>query len=206
MALWPLRSKVREGLVTCADCSRKPGWTLTKKKQKQLLSFATLLLALPALAEAVSCPVLAPHKSSAAQAAFLEGNYARAATLYSESLAQNPNDPDLIAGLVQVLLKQQKVAEAGELISKEVAGNPQSVVLQTALGLVQYRAGEPWLAAKTSQAAFKLDPCYPRLHLLDMYVRRLNSMYKDAQTELRTAHLLDPTDQGIRRYWLRTLP
>ena len=175
-------------------------------RRQFILSLALLALGLPRRARPVSCPVLAPRPISEAQAAFLQSDYGRAAGLYSQALRQNPNDPELVAGSLEVLLKQQRIPEADDLISKAIGSNPQSVILQTALGLVQYREGKPWLTAKTSEAALSLDPCYPRLHLLNMYLRRLNSMYKDADTELRTAHLLDPSDQAIRRYWLRTLP
>src|SRR6185437_4678383 len=76
----------------------------------------------------------------------------------------------------------------------------------TALGLVQYRAGEIQLASKTAGVAMSIDPCYPRLRLLNVLILRLNSMFKAAADQLRTAHLPDPYDPEIRRRWIGTLP
>lgn len=155
---------------------------------------------------AVSCPVVPPHTPSEAQQAFLHADYERAASLYSQALQANPSDPASAAGLVDVLLKQQKVGDAQTLIEKAVAAQPKSVILQTSLGFVQYRAGTPQLASGTATAAMALDPCFPRLHLLNTQLLRLTSMFKSAAGELRIAHLLDPSDPEIRRYWVRTLP
>jgi len=155
---------------------------------------------------AVSCPVLSSHPASEAQQAFLHADYEHAATLYTQTLAEHPNDPQLTAGLTDVLLSQQKPKDAEALLEKAISANPDSVILQTALGLVQYRNGTPWLANETLNRAMKLDLCYPRVHLLNMYLLRLNSMYKTAAKELQTAHSLDPADPEIRRYWLTTLP
>ncbi len=173
---------------------------------RQLSWIAIFLGVFPRSALAVSCQVAAPHTTSDAEQAFLHANFERAATLYSQALQQHANDAALTAGLVDVLLKEQKVAEADQLVSKALQANPKSAILETALGFVQYREGKPALAGKTAATAFELDPCYPRLHLLNMYLLRLGSMYKSADDELRTAHALDPTDPAIRRYWLRTLP
>jgi tetratricopeptide (TPR) repeat protein len=155
---------------------------------------------------AMSCPVAPTHGVSDAERAYLQADYDRAALLFSQALQQAANDPALTAGLADVLLKQQKVAEADQLVTQALSAHPKSVVLETALGLVQYREGRPNDAAKTASSALTADPCYPRAHLLAMYLFRLNSMYKAAEIELRTAHALDPSDPAIHRYWLNTLP
>ncbi len=155
---------------------------------------------------AVSCPVAAPHAPSDPEQAYLRSEYDRASALYSQALQASPNDPQLTAGLVDVFLKQQRLPEAEELIQKAIAVHPRSVILETSLGLLQYREGEPQLAAGTAVAAMAIDPCYPRLRLLEMLILRLNSMFKSAASQLRTAHLLDPYDPDIRRRWIGTLP
>jgi predicted aspartyl protease len=158
------------------------------------------------LAWAVSCPVAPPPITSEAESAFFHSDYDRAAQLYAQALQAKPNDPDLTAGLIDVLLKQEKVADADALIQKAIAAHPESPALQTSLGFVQYREGTPQLAAATAAKALALNPCYPRLHLLNMQLWRLSSMFKSAAGELRTAHLLDPSDPEIRRHWMNTLP
>ncbi len=165
------------------------------------LTFAPWLLG-----ASVQCNVAAVHPVQPAEQAFLQADYERAAALYHEALKPQPNDPELIAGLAEVLLQQQKIGEAQELMQKALAASPKSVALQTEMAEVQYRAGEPWLAAKSATAALTVDPCYPRVHLLLMRVLRLNSMHASAFDELRTAHSLDPHDPRIQRYWINTLP
>lgn len=160
----------------------------------------------PSLALSVSCPVAAPHAPSPAEMAFLRSDYDGAVRLYNEALANKPNDPGLTAGLAEVLLHQQKVAEANELVTGALSTNPKSAVLKTALGFVQFRAGTPWAAAGTAAEATKLDPCYARSRLLNVEILRLSSLYKSAYAELKTAHLLDPYDPEIRGEWLQTLP
>jgi len=165
-----------------------------------------LALCVQGPARAVSCKVLEAHAPSDAEQAFLAGHYDHAIELYRAQLEQRPNDAVLIAGMEQVLLRQQKMAEAAELVNKAVAANADSVVLLTALGEVQFRQGTPWAAASTAEKAMKLDPCYPRLRLLLARVLRVNSMYGRESREIATAHLLDPHDPGIRLQWLESLP
>ena len=160
----------------------------------------------PRLAEAATCPVIGAHHPSEPEDAFLHSDYDRAATLYQVQLQQKPNDPVLTAGLVEVLLQQQKVTEADALVQKALTQNPQSPVLMTALGEVQYRAGTPWLALPTVNASIKLDPCNPQSRLLSARILRLNSYYAASASEISTAHALDPTNPRIRSRWLDTLP
>ena len=158
------------------------------------------------LAAATTCPVIGAHHPSEPEDAFLHSDYDRAATLYQEQLQQKPNDPVLTAGLVEVLLHQQKVTEADAIVQKALTQNSQSPVLMTALGEVQYREGTPWLAFSTVNTSIKLDPCYPQSRLLSARILRLNSFYASAANEISTAHALDPTNPRIRSTWLDTLP
>jgi predicted aspartyl protease len=157
-------------------------------------------------AVAATCNVLGVHTPTDAEAAFLRSDYDQAVTLYQAQLQQKPGDPTLSAGLAQVLLRQQKVKEAEDLLRQAIGQNAKSAILVTAQGEVQYRAGIPWLAAESAQTAIQLDPCYPQARLLMARVFRLNSLYASAAAELRTAHSLDPHNPEIRRHWLDTLP
>ena len=112
-------------------------------------------------AAAATCNVIGAHKPSEAEDAFLHSDYDRAVALYQAQLQQKPNDPTLTAGLVEVLLKQQKVTEADDLVHKALAQNPQSGVLMGALGEVQYRAGTPWLALPTADAVHQARSVQP---------------------------------------------
>jgi predicted aspartyl protease len=157
-------------------------------------------------ATAATCKVIGAQKPSDAEDAFLHSDYDRAAVLYQAQLQQKPNDAALTAGLVEVLLKQQKMTEADDLVHKALAENPQSGVLMGALAEVQYRAGTPWLAVSTVDASIKLDPCNPQARLLSARLLRLNSYYAAAAKEISTAHVLDPYNPRTRSRWLDTLP
>jgi Aspartyl protease len=154
----------------------------------------------------VHCHVLPAHEPSAAEKAFLDGNASQAETLYREALGKSPHDAALTAGLVRVLLRQQKVQDAASAISAELAPAPNSVPLMTASAEVQYREGKIPEAFATVNQAFKIDPCNPRLYLISAQIFRLNSMYASERRDIATAHALDPSDVDIRRVWSATLP
>ena len=89
----------------------------------------------------MSCKVTAPHAPSEAETAFLRGDYDKAAGLYQAQWKSNPNDAGAVAGLVGVLLRQQKVAEASQTAEQALTAMPSSVVVMTAQAEVLYRQG-----------------------------------------------------------------
>jgi len=167
---------------------------------------AILVLTGCAFAQSTKCVVVRSHTPSPAEKAFLDGDFDHAADLYHEQLQQNPNDSAATVGLVRVLLKQQKVKEANDLVQKALVADPKSVPLLTAQAEVQYRDGKPWLAAVTADSALKLDLCNAQLHLLQARLYRINSYYASSAREIALAHSLEPDDPAIRLRWLETLP
>lgn len=165
-----------------------------------------VILCSTAAAFGVSCPVASAHAPAEAEAAFLKGEYDKAVPLYEAQLKLQPDDPVAVAGLAQVLLKQQKVAEAAAIVDKGLVAQPKSSVLLTAKAGVLYRQGTPWLAASVVEDAVKQDPCNARLHWMRARLARLNSLYASARSETLVAHQLDPYDVNIRREWIQTLP
>ncbi len=153
----------------------------------------------------VACKVAAARAPSDAESAFLKGDFDQAVMLYQAQLKLKPDDPESIAGLVDALLRQQKVADAAGVVEKALAGQPKSTVLLTAKADVLYRQGAPWLAANVVEETIPHDPCNARLHLVHARLLRLSSYYASEQTELRVAHQLDPYDPAIRREWIDTL-
>jgi predicted aspartyl protease len=121
-------------------------------------------------------------------------------------LRQHPNDADSVAGLVLVLLRQQKVDEAVDAAKKGLSADPKSAVMMVALAEAEYRSGAPWQSAALAGEAYKADPCNARLYLMLARLSRLDSMYATSAKELRTAHALDPHDPAIRKLWLNSLP
>jgi len=169
-------------------------------------SIWVVILCFSAAALGVSCSVAGAHTPSEAEAAFLKGDYEKAASLYGTLLKLQPNDPPVVAGLAEVLLRQQKVAEAADIIAKGLTAQPKSTLLLTKKAAVLYRQGTPWLAGGVAEDAFKQDPCNARLHLMRARLLRLNSLYAGERAEILTAHQLDPYDPEIRGEWIGTLP
>ncbi len=179
------------------------------RKQLRQISLATLItFAAPGLLAATTftCPVQGAHQVSPAERAFLEGDYLTAAKLYQERLAHKPTDAEAVYGLTRLLLQQQKLKEAEEVAQKAVSSNPDSPLMLTALGEVQYRAGEPWLASQTAQKVQRINPCIAQSRLLNARILKASSMYGTAAGELATAHALDPHDPAIWLMWIDTLP
>jgi predicted aspartyl protease len=169
-----------------------------------LLIFAVLCLPANFLF-AVSCSVVQSHQSSEAEKALLAADYAKAAGLYQTDLASHPGDAELTAGLVRALLHQQKVREAADAVKASLAAAPNSAALISLRGEVEYRQGTPWIAVRSAIESEKLDPCYPRNHLLVADLERLSSMYASSRKEIDVAHKLDPFDPDIRAAWIHTL-
>ena len=164
-----------------------------------------LLLSAGLPAFAVACKVAAAHVPSEAESAFLKGDFDQAVTLYQAQLKLKPDDPETINGLVNALLRQQKVTQAAAAVEKGLATQPKSTVLLTAKAEVLYRQGTPWLAGDVVEDTIRQDPCNARLHLVHARLLRLSSFYASEQKELRIAHQLDPYDPAIRRAWINTL-
>jgi predicted aspartyl protease len=156
-------------------------------------------------ARAVSCAVTT-ETASDARIALLHGDYSKALSLYQAQLAQSPNNPVAMAGEVEALLRQQKIAEALDTAEKGAATDPHSAEVLTALAAAQYRAGLPWKAWDTSTTALAADPCYPLIHLWLAREAGIRSLYATAAVQSRTAHMLDPTNPEIRSQWIQTLP
>jgi len=183
-----------------------PGVSVARSGFVLLSSSWILILCSSTAALGVSCAVAAAHAPSEAETAFLKGEYDQAASLYETELKLQPNDPAVIAGLANVLLRQQRVGDAADLVQKALTTQPKSTLLLVAKAEVLYRQGTPWLAGGVAEDTFKQDPCNARLHLMRAVLFRLNSLYAGERAEILIAHQLDPYDPDIRGEWIGTLP
>jgi hypothetical protein len=153
-------------------------------------------------AHGTSCTPIALQAATPANEAYAQGKYNDAEFLYVQALTQYPHDQVLSSALVHTLLHEGKVGDAAAQANKGIADDPRSAAGLTSLAEVQYRKGQPWLAMETLDTAAKVDPCYPRAHLLRSRIFRIDSMYAMERSELQTAYDLDQTDPDIRRAWL----
>jgi predicted aspartyl protease len=177
-----------------------------------LAGFALQLLLLAAIlnggafADDAHCHAASPHEPSPAEKALASGQFGDAEKLYRDAVSKSPNDADSNAGLVRILLREQKVDEASSTVQAALAAKADSPVLMVALAEVQYRQGKINEAAGSADQAFHMDKCNARLHLVRGRILHLNSMYASADRETGFAHALDPYDLDIRGAWVQTLP
>ncbi len=136
-----------------------------------------------------------------ANTAYGDSDYAKAEQLYTQALAQEPDNIALGAGLVRTLLHEGKVAEAAERVQTMLAADPHSATTLTAEAEVQLRLGQPWQAKQTLDAAGAADHCFARSHLIRSRLLRIDSMYASERAELQRAYDIDPTDPDILNAW-----
>ena len=153
-----------------------------------------------------ACHAVVPHPLSPAEKAYSDGLYAQAEPLFAQALAQQPTDAALAARLVEILLHEDKLAQAAEQMNAAVSANPNSAAVLTARAEVQVRQGQPWLAINSLDAAAAADPCYARLHLVRSQLFRIDSMYASERSELQKAYEIDVTDPDILMAWSRIMP
>jgi tetratricopeptide (TPR) repeat protein len=159
-----------------------------------------------AVAQLSPCIAVAPHTLTAAEKAYSDGFYARAEQLYSQALAEQPQNSALASRLVETLLHEEKIVEAAQHVEAAMAANPSSAAVLTAQAEVQLRKGQPWLASKSLDAATAADHCYARAHLVRSRIYRIGSMYASERSELQKAYDIDATDPDILLAWSRIIP
>jgi hypothetical protein len=168
---------------------------------------AVVALCIPAqVLFAVTCNVVKHNPPSEADKAMLAADYAKAEGLYQAALAKQSGDPDLTAGLVHALLRQQMVSEAEDAVKTALATAPKSAALITLRGEIELRKGEPWLVEPTVIESYKIDPCNPRTRLLFARALEMTSRYATARQQILLAHQFDPADPEIQLAWIKTLP
>jgi predicted aspartyl protease len=134
------------------------------------------------------------------------GKFAEAQAAYEAVLAVNAGSAPAQAGLVRTLLRQEKIDQAREAVTKAIAAQPNSAVLLSALGDVQFRFAEMGEAETSYINAKKLDPkeVHAYLGLVDLY--SAYSLYRRAYDQLRRAHDIAPGSVEVQRVWMSTLP
>ncbi len=160
---------------------------------------------LSALSTQISCSVQEPP-TDPASLAFRQGDYSKAAELYSAAAKSNPKDMQAIAGQVRSLLEQQQVSAASDLAESSAAAHATSAVLATVLGEVRFRQGRLADAVHAYQTSLKLDPCLARTRYDTSKFLWVESLHASAYAELQTAHQLEPKDPDIHLAWIARLP
>ncbi len=157
----------------------------------------------PPAAARVSCTVRSGMPSDA-ELALSRQDYPVAMAMY-QSMAQKTPDESR-AGVIRVLIEQNKIQEADGLAKRWTTEQPQSAAAVETLGEVLFRQAQMSEAIKILVMASKLDPCNARSSFTTARILRLAGLFASSRKDIEQAHKLDPVDVEIRRSWIDTLP
>lgn len=154
-----------------------------------------------AAGQAGACPAVPAHTPTPAETAYGNALYADAESLYTQALTQHPQNVELSAALIHVLLREWKLGPAETQATALVAAQPNSAPALTALAEVQLRLGQPGPAGTSLEQAASADPCYAQAHLVRSQLLRIESTYASERTEIQHAYDIDPSDPDIQQAW-----
>jgi tetratricopeptide (TPR) repeat protein len=125
-------------------------------------------------------------------ASTLTGKFPLAASAYARAAAIKPDDPLLIRGRSQLLVRQKRFAEAQRLLESGLKQHPGDTEIRTALGNLFLVLNKPKRATEVIKPALAAAPGRADLHYLlaDAYERDLH--LEAAISELREAVRLEP--------------
>jgi predicted aspartyl protease/Tfp pilus assembly protein PilF len=143
---------------------------------------------------------------TAANRLFQSGNFADAIVMYRDALKTDPKLVPAQAGLVSAYVRNDEVDAASELAKTSLAAQPNSALLLSAMGTVQYRRGEVPEAEASFLSAKKIDPNLVQPYLGLARVYRTALFYRRAYDQIKRAHEIAPQDPEVQRAWLNMLP
>lgn len=135
---------------------------------------------------------------------YRSGNLDEAAKKYQHLLDTQPKSAEAYAGLARVYLKQKKVQEAHDTISKGIAVADSGTV-HVALGEVLFREGRLQEAESEWLNLLNSGHADARAHLGLARISSAATQYKQAKTQIDEARRLDPSDPDIELEWIRSL-
>ncbi|HWA93561.1 MAG TPA: tetratricopeptide repeat protein [Terracidiphilus sp.] len=156
--------------------------------------------------QAPACKAVAAHPLTPAEKAYRDSDYAKAEQLYTQAVTAKPDDAQLSAKLVETLLLEGKLADAEAQLKSALAAHPNSAAVLTAQAEFELKQGQPWLAAKSLDAATAADSCYARAYMVRSRIDHIESMYASERANLQKAYSIDMTDPDIMTAWSRVMP
>jgi len=143
---------------------------------------------------------------SAADHLYQTGSLAEVEARYQTLLNGDANNLRAEIGLVQTMLREQKIDEALDAINAALSAQPNSAVLLALKGNVHFRRAEMSEAEVSYLAAKKIDSKQPAAYLGLSQLYRCYSLHRKAYDELQLAHQVAPDDPSVQRARLGTLP
>jgi tetratricopeptide (TPR) repeat protein len=178
-----------------------------------LLLFTLLWIAASAHPAQQSKPATPPPDPAAqrsdAQALYRKGSFDQAIARFNEVLKVDPASGDAYAGIIRCYLKQDKIAEADDILGKALQSIPGHPDLRVAEGELLFRQGQILEAGKLFDEVISapLPGTAPnaRAFLGAARVAAASAKYDREKILIRRAHDLDSSDVDIRKLWMHTL-
>jgi tetratricopeptide (TPR) repeat protein len=141
----------------------------------------------------------------AADQLYKAGKFAEAAEKYQALLKIDAKLVAAEAGLIESLLREQKIDEASAEAVKALAAQPNSAALLAAMGDVQLRLAEMPEAEKSYRKALQIDSQELRAYLGLARLYQAYSLYRHSYDSLKAAYQVAPNDPEVQRWWFNRL-
>jgi len=141
----------------------------------------------------------------AADQLYKAGKFAEAAEKYQALLKTDAKLVAAEAGLIEALLREQKIDEASAEAVKALGAQPNSAALLAAMGNVQFRLAEMSEAEASYHKALQIDPREIRAYVGLARLYRAYSLYGHAYDSLKVAYQIAPNDPEVQRLWFNRL-
>jgi tetratricopeptide (TPR) repeat protein len=141
----------------------------------------------------------------AADQLYKAGKFAEAADKYQALLKVDPKLVAAEAGLIEALLREQKIDEASAEAVKALGAQPNSAALLAAMGDVQFRLAEMTEAETSYHKALQIDPRELGAHVGLARLYRAYSLYRHSYDALKVAYQIAPNDPEVQRLWFNRL-
>src|ERR1039457_262556 len=142
---------------------------------------------------------------TAADQLYKAGKFAEAAEKYQALLKIDAKLVAAEAGLIESLLREQKIDEASAEAVKALAAQPNSAALLAATGDVQFRLAEMTEAETSYHKALQIDSRELRAYLGLARLYRAYSLYRRAYDSMKAAYQIAPNDPEVQRLWFNRL-
>jgi tetratricopeptide (TPR) repeat protein len=141
---------------------------------------------------------LAVMKATQAEEAIKDGEKTKAANLYREACAAQPEDAALAYRWSLVLSDLGDTAGERAALEQAIKANPKFVQAQYALGYLEFHAGENAAAEQQFRITVKAAPDSARAWLSLAAALAAEGRIQEAQEAVASALKLDPTNAGAR--------
>lgn len=171
------------------------------------VSLAVSLALCPSLQASDDDAKPAPYNSElvAADHLYQSGRFSEAAEKYQSILKADAKLVPAQAGLIDSLLRDQKVDESYAVAGSALSAQPHSAPLLAAMGNVQFRRAEMSQAETSYINALAVDPKEVPAYVGLAHLYRAYSLHRRSYDALVRAHQIAPHDPAVERLWLRQL-